>query len=522
MPTPNASDNRGQLPIIQQSGGSSGNKPKAKKSGRGKTRAAVLIFIHVVILLHISHYLTAGRTVSPIEPSEAMYTLNFGHLNAGAIFFGLAILSTAIFGRFFCGWGCHIVALQDLCSHVLRRIGLRPKPLRSRLLALVPFGAAFYMFFWPTLNRLMNEKPHPGFTNHLMTDNFWQTFPGPVIAVLTFVVCGGVIVYFLGNKGFCTYACPYGAFFNVADQLAVGRIRVTDACEHCGQCTASCTSNVMVHAEVKEFGQVVDPGCMKCMDCVSVCPNDALYFGFTDRRSGAAKTDGKANSKPAKKKPYDFSIWEELVASVVAVVSLIAFRGVYGPGRLPLLLSIALGVLTAYLAIQFFRIFSKRDFRIQNFRLKRDNKVTSVGRIAILAIGAWLLFGVHSSFVQYHRYVGRTHLNRIDAQWSELLAGQAFRDRLTDVDRANLNQAVRSYQCSDRFGLINVAEIKLGLIFANMMKGDMEASEKYLREAYACQAEPARKMLAEFLASQDRQEEAEKILLEAPPRQYVP
>ena len=25
---------------------------------------------------------------------------------------------------------------------------------------------------------------------------------------------------------------------------------------------------------------VVDPGCMKCMDCVSVCPNDALYFGF--------------------------------------------------------------------------------------------------------------------------------------------------------------------------------------------------------------------------------------------------
>ena len=25
---------------------------------------------------------------------------------------------------------------------------------------------------------------------------------------------------------------------------------------------------------------VVDQGCMKCMDCVSVCPNDALYFGF--------------------------------------------------------------------------------------------------------------------------------------------------------------------------------------------------------------------------------------------------
>src|SRR5207244_4171 len=82
-------------------------------------------------------------------------------------------------------------------------------------------------------------------------------------------------VYFLGNKGFCTYACPYGGVFGLVDKVAPGRIRVTDACEECGHCTAVCTSNVIVHAEVKKYGMVVDPGCMKCMDCVSVCPNDA-------------------------------------------------------------------------------------------------------------------------------------------------------------------------------------------------------------------------------------------------------
>ena len=95
-------------------------------------------------------------------------------------------------------------------------------------------------------------------------------------------------VYFLGSKGFCTYACPYGGFFALADKVAPGKIRVTDACNQCGHCTAVCTSNVMVHAEVKAYGMVVDPGCMKCMDCVSVCPNDALYFGFgrpVDRRA---------------------------------------------------------------------------------------------------------------------------------------------------------------------------------------------------------------------------------------------
>ena len=68
--------------------------------------------------------------------------------------------------------------------------------------------------------------------------------------------------------------------FSLADKLAPGKIRVTDACNQCGHCTATCTSNVLVHAEVKQYKMVVDPGCMKCMDCISVCPNDALYFGF--------------------------------------------------------------------------------------------------------------------------------------------------------------------------------------------------------------------------------------------------
>jgi hypothetical protein len=31
----------------------------------------------------------------------------------------VAILATLIFGRFVCGWGCHILALQDFCAWML-------------------------------------------------------------------------------------------------------------------------------------------------------------------------------------------------------------------------------------------------------------------------------------------------------------------------------------------------------------------------------------------------------------------
>ncbi|MGD4069826.1 hypothetical protein QT636_22650, partial [Xanthomonas citri pv. citri] len=124
---------------------------------------------------------------------------------------------------------------------------------------------ALYMFVWPTVYRFVvkpaSEPLIPQFTNHLVTSNFWEPFPPFWVALPFLFVCGFMTVYFLGSKGFCTYACPYGGFFSIADRVAPGKIRVTDACNECGHCTAVCTSNVLVHAEVKQYGMVVDQGC---------------------------------------------------------------------------------------------------------------------------------------------------------------------------------------------------------------------------------------------------------------------
>src|SRR3989442_14902048 len=98
------------------------------------------------MIAHIIQWRIMGKTISPIEPSETMHTLQKGFVNAGFIFFSLAILATLIFGRFVCGWGCHILALQDLCGWLLKKIGLHPKPFRSRLLVYVPvIGALVFL-----------------------------------------------------------------------------------------------------------------------------------------------------------------------------------------------------------------------------------------------------------------------------------------------------------------------------------------------------------------------------------------
>jgi len=158
------------------------HKSGIRKSKTGRWRGAALILLNLLMIAHIIQWRIMGKTISPIEPSETMHTLQRGAINAGFIFFALAILATLIFGRFVCGWGCHILALQDFCGWMLKKIGLTPKPFRSRLLVYVPLIGALYMFVWPTAYRFFSSQPRPlipKFTNHLVTTNFSPTSSRP-------------------------------------------------------------------------------------------------------------------------------------------------------------------------------------------------------------------------------------------------------------------------------------------------------------------------------------------------------
>jgi len=451
-----------------------------RKSKRSKWRASVLIGVHVLVAIHVTHYLVAGRTLSPVEPSESMYTLELGYVNAGFIFFAVALTGTLIFGRFFCGWGCHIVALQDLCAWIMKKLGVRPKPFRSRFLALAPLAAAFYMFVLPTLLRVAAPGPEhvfPGFSNHLLTSNLWATFPGPLFGVLTFLTCGFAAVYFLGAKGFCLYGCPYGALFGGLDYASPGRIVVNDNCEQCGHCTATCTSNVRVHEEVRLYGMVVDPGCMKCMDCVSVCPKEALRFSFA-----LPSVFKKTPAKPRARR-YDLSLGDELLVALVGLAATLTFRDLYnGP---PLLMSIGLGGITAFLALKLRHLFRRDAARIQNLELKSGGRITRPGWAFAIVTALWPAFTSHSAFAQWHRAWGRHYLNQTEVSRVDGLSG-AFKARSYSArhERA-VAAAYRHFSLADRWGLAGVVEVKLGLAWCELLRGDYAGAERKAKEAIA-------------------------------------
>ncbi len=435
--------------------------------------------------------------MTPLEPSESMQTLELGYVNAGFLFFALAILSTLLLGRWMCGWLCHIVFLQDACGWLLGKLGIKPKPFRSRLLVWVPLFAAFYMFAFPSIKRMFEGKNAPAWTWHLTTDNFWQTFPDVGISILTFVVCGFLIIYLLGNKGFCTYGCPYGAIFYHADKVAFGKIRVTDACSGCGHCTATCTSNVQVHDEVAKYKMVVDPGCMKCMDCVDVCPNNALYFGF------GKPTVGQKKQKSERK--FDFSWQEEIALAIFFVATFYALYGLYQV--VPLLLAIGIGAICSYLLLCFARMFYSKNVRLQRNQLKREGRLTGCGiRYSVFAL-LLIAFLSHSGYIQF---LTKEAMHKVQLAKESI----AIQSATADKEAENAINSLKELQSKSLFQ-VALWESKKGILLGYL--GRLQEAEPVLRNAIELDPRivDSHRALGQLLVGTQRFEEAIPPLSEA-------
>ena len=474
-----------------------------RPSRAGRRRALVLLGVHLLFAAHIGHWLATGRTLTPLEPSEAMEFSKHSIVNAGLVFFVLTLLSTAVLGRWFCGWACHLVALQDGCRWLLLRAGLRPRPLRSRWLLWVPLLAFAYMFLWPLAWRLGQGESLAVRGFDFVRSGFWDTMPGLAVGLLTLFVCGFVAIWFLGAKGYCTYACPYGAAYAFLDRFAPGRIRVNEACEGCGHCTAVCSSNVAVHREVRDFGMVVDPGCMKCLDCVSVCPKDALSFGFGRPALGArARVPAPERPTPA------WSRAEEALLLLLFAAAFLSFRGLYG--RVPFLLALGLGGIFAVLQFHLLRALRAPDLRLQNLRLKAGGRWTGAGLAAAAAGIVLLVLQGHSAWIRWHAFQADTAFARLQEARSRL-AHEGFRPvPLDQAEEAAVARVLEHAGLVRRRGLLRDPAPSLQLAWATGLRGDLGDMETWLRDALeAAPDEPLiREMLADYLAETGRVEEA--------------
>ncbi len=469
-----------------------------------------MIGVHLLIGLHVAHWKLAGRTLAPLELNEVMHTLELGVVTAGFLLMATAVVSVLFFGRFFCSWGCHLLALQDGAAWLLARLGIRPGPFRSRALRWIAGGAAFYMFAWPQLARFVVRRwpaaetavgPRPEFRLRVLaegegwasflTDDFARNLPGPGMAILTFVVCGFVAVWLLGTRAFCRNVCPYGAVFSFADRFARRRVVLTGDCTACGKCTAACDSGISVFEEVSRQGAVTSGDCLKDLDCVAVCPTRGLEIAA--HRPPWLGRRGVARG-------WHLSWPEELSTLMVFLLALAALRGVYR--LVPFLLALTLAASVAFMSVLAARMLRRREVRFQRWRLRGTARLTVRGWLFAAVSVAALAATAHAGVVRWNEWRG-------DGAWEEWrrAAGTATGDALARRVLAHLD-------ARERWGWVRPDDllVRRAVLAEALGRGDLlEAS---LREL-APSSTAARLDLAERLASQGRLAEAESELLAA-------
>ena len=485
---------------------------RSRQSSRyGRWRAASLTAVYVLMGLHVVHWKMTGRTVAPLELNEVLHTLHLGIITAGFVFMAVAVLATSVVGRFFCSWACHMLALEDLCAWLLARVGVHPKPVRSRVLLWVPPLAMAYLFVWPQVERVLRGVDQPtlrvgtaedGWASFVTTD-LWRNLPGPWIAVLTFAVCGFAIVYVLGSRSFCTYVCPYGAVFAAADRLAPGRIVAAGDCKKCGRCTAVCPSQVRVHEEVGRFGAVVSSSCLKDLNCVSACPSGVLSFGFTRPpllRSWAALW--------RRKRRYSFSWYEDVIMAGTFMAMLVVFRGLYD--AVPFLLALAIAALYAFLAVLCVRLARRAHVRLNNFTLKAAGRLTSAGWVFGGAAGLLCLLAVHSAVIHFHSFQGQCALEELAQQKR---AGSPDAPSSTSPDPA-LSKALFHLETARRWGWVRSKSLQGRLATLHLLAGSPEASAAHSRAVLANDPDDgaARLLLSRALLGLGRTEAATREL----------
>ena len=244
---------------------------------------------------------------------------------------------------------------------------------------------------------------------------------------------------------------------------------------------------------------IVDANCLKDLDCVSVCPNQALGYGFT--RPSLLRSFSKVGRR---RLPYDFTYFEDVLMAAVFLATLVIFRGLYD--RVPFLMTLGLGGILAYLAVLGSRIAKSANVRLNQYQLKLKGTVTKQGRWFVAGLVVLWALVIHSAFIRYHEYQGNSKYEQI--AWH-------LQHEYTNPTMVLVQTSLEHFKICERWGLIRSPKLdgKLGSLYS-FFDPPTEAVEIFSR---IVQKEPnnyaARLRLFEVLSRCGYQERAEQQLI---------
>jgi polyferredoxin len=261
------------------------------------------------------------------DPLILTTTILSAHAAAKAFYLSIVlVIVTLVLGRVFCGWVCPlgtlnnlISALKKVRSTVMSENWYRIKYfvlafiLVSSLFTLQMVGImdplsllirSFSVSVYPLFNYVVRAFFDALYDLNIqsivaLSESLYSllkkgvlSFQQPLylqsvfIGLLFFLVLG---LNVFAGRFWCKYLCPLGALLGILSRYSLLTRSVSEGCTSCGACAAVCQGN----ASPDRKGQWRDTECFYCWNCDDVCPQNAVSFGFSQKKVAASMDLGR-------------------------------------------------------------------------------------------------------------------------------------------------------------------------------------------------------------------------------------
>lgn len=257
-----------------------------------------------------------------LDPLIFITTLFSAHSVQKSFYLSIVIIIiTLVLGRVFCGWFCPLGTLNNIIGSLgrsghtdrfnnwfrvkyyilifflassllsLQIVGIMdPLSLliRSLSVALYPqFNYAIRSFFDGIYSSNIKGIVTISEEVYSLLKKTVLSFQQPLYIQSAFI--GMLFLFILGlnlveKRFWCRYLCPLGALLGLLSRYSILKRSVSEGCTSCGACAVNCQGK----ANPDKRDKWLDSECYYCLNCDDICPQNAVSFGFSNRKRTAS------------------------------------------------------------------------------------------------------------------------------------------------------------------------------------------------------------------------------------------
>lgn len=184
-------------------------------------------------------------------------------------------------GRWTCGWLCPFGFLQDLLYKTKsRKLRMKRQITISKYIVLVvlviviPF-ITLESWFCKLCPQGTLEGGIPIALGFLGEEPKSQTLSSPLFYLKAGILIAIVVSSIFIKRFFCRIICPMGAILGLFNRISLLTLKINElTCDGCGRCRKICPVDINIYEDPNS------PECIRCMECVKVCKQDAIKLGW--------------------------------------------------------------------------------------------------------------------------------------------------------------------------------------------------------------------------------------------------